>query len=402
MQYTSMASGVHTHDGPQVQVSGRAARVLTVLSIVGAVATLVAMVWIGFEPAPAPARADLLTTEVYEAKVVASEVGPCEGTRPEDDVVCNKVTFELTAGPDAGATRTQDFPIGPTTPDLDEGDRVVLSHQADAPAPADYSYADRQRRVVLVALAVAFAVAVVLLGRLRGLGALIGLALSLALIMRFVLPGVLAGHSPVVVAVVAASAIAYLVLYLANGLRPLTTVALLGTLLALGATVALSAIVTAIAEFSGYASEDTVIVELLSGQVDVSGLLLAGIVLGSLGALDDVTVTQVSAVGELSTSNPDLPRRELFRRGLRIGRDHVASTVNTLALAYAGAALPTLLLFVLSRQSLGTVANSEVVAVEIVRTLVGSIGLVLSVPITTWLATLVVSPRPTAPREVGA
>jgi uncharacterized membrane protein len=220
--------------------------------------------------------------------------------------------------------------------------------------------------------------------------------------MRFVLPGVLAGHSPVVVAVVAASAIAYLVLYLANGLHPLTTVALLGTLLALGATVALSAAVTAIAEFSGYASEDTVIVELLSGQVDVSGLLLAGIVLGSLGALDDVTVTQVSAVGELRTSNPDLPRRELFRRGLRIGRDHVASTVNTLALAYAGAALPTLLLFVLSRQSLGTVANSEVVAVEIVRTLVGSIGLVLSVPITTWLAALVVSPRPVAPREVGA
>jgi uncharacterized membrane protein len=360
------------------------------------------MLWIGFEPAPAPARADLLTTEVYEAKVVASEVGPCEGTRPEDDVTCNKVTFELTAGPDAGATRTQDFPIGPTTPDLDEGDRVVLSHQADAPAPIDYSYADRQRRVVLISLAVVFAVAVVLLGRLRGLGALIGLALSLALIMRFVLPGVLAGHSPVVVAVVAASAIAYLVLYLANGLHPLTTVALLGTLLALGATVALSAAVTAIAEFSGYASEDTVIVELLSGQVDVSGLLLAGIVLGSLGALDDVTVTQVSAVGELRTSNPDLPRRELFRRGLRIGRDHVASTVNTLALAYAGAALPTLLLFVLSRQSLGTVANSEVVAVEIVRTLVGSIGLVLSVPITTWLAALVVSPRPSTPREVDA
>jgi uncharacterized membrane protein len=230
-------------------------------------------------------------------------------------------------------------------------------------------------------------------------GALVGLGFSLAIIMRFVLPGILAGHSAVIVAVIAASAIAYLALYLANGFRPLTTVALIGTLAALAATIALSALVTALAQFSGFSSDETAMLQVLSGRVDISGLILAGIVLGSLGALDDMTVTQASAVGELAEANPEIPRTELFRRSMRIGRDHVASTVNTLALAYAGAALPTLLLFVLSRQSLGTVANSEVVAVEIVRTLVGSIGLVLSVPITTWLATVVVSDRPVPRRR---
>jgi uncharacterized membrane protein len=231
----------------------------------------------------------------------------------------------------------------------------------------------------------------VLLGRWHGVGALVGLALSLIVILRFVLPGILAGHSAVVVAVVGAAAIAYLALYLANGVRTLTTVALLGTLGALAATTALSALVSALAHFSGFSTEESAMLEVFSGRVDISGLILAGIVLGSLGALDDMTVTQASAVGELAEANPKISRPELFSRSMRIGRDHVASTVNTLALAYAGAALPTLLLFVLSQQSLGTVANSEIVAIEIVRTLIGSIGLVLSVPLTTWLATLVVN-----------
>ncbi|MGC2241121.1 MAG: YibE/F family protein, partial [Acidimicrobiia bacterium] len=117
-----------------------------------------------------------------------------------------------------------------------------------------------------------------------------------------------------------------------------------------------------------------------------SGLLLAGIVLGAIGALDDVTVTQASAVWELQQANPEMGSRRLFESGLRIGRDHIASTVNTLLLAYAGAAMPLVILFSLSALPIGVVASSEVVAVEIVRTLVGSIGLVAAVPITTWLA----------------
>jgi uncharacterized membrane protein len=209
----------------------------------------------------------------------------------------------------------------------------------------------------------------------------------------------------VLVAVLGSAAVAYVALYLAHGFTPLTTVALLGTLAALALTVMLSVIFTAVAHFSGYASEEAIVLGQLAGAVDINGLILAGIVIGALGALDDVTVTQASAVAELRDANPQMSHRALYRSGVRIGRDHIASTVNTLVLAYAGAALPLLLLFVLSQQSLGAVANSEVIAVEIVRTLIGSIGLVAAVPITTWLAARVVAtpshlPEPAPASEV--
>jgi uncharacterized membrane protein len=170
----------------------------------------------------------------------------------------------------------------------------------------------------------------------------------------------------------------------------MTTVALLGTLAALALTALLGWAFFAASEFTGL-SEEASYLRLVTDVVDVRGLLLGGVVIGALGALDDMTVTQASAVWELRRADPAMTRRDLYRSALRIGRDHVGSTVNTLLLAYAGASLPLMLLFVLSDQSLGTVANSEVVAVEIVRTLVGSIGLVAAVPATTWLASWVVA-----------
>ncbi len=242
-------------------------------------------------------------------------------------------------------------------------------------------------------VAALFALAVVALGRWRGVAALGGLVVSLALILLFVVPAILDGRSPVWVAVVGASAIAIVALYLAHGFNDKTTVALLGTVGALALTALLSAIVVAVAEISGFASEETSLLTLFEG-IDIQGLVLAGIVLGAAGALDDVTITQASAVWELRSADPTMTIAELTKRGLRIGRDHIASTVNTLLLAYAGASLPLLILFVLSSQSLGTIANSEVVAVEIIRTLVGSIGLVAAVPFTTWLAARVASSAP--------
>jgi len=187
-----------------------------------------------------------------------------------------------------------------------------------------------------------------------------------------------------------ASAIAYVALYLANGFNTRTTVALLGTLSALALTVVLASVFTSLAHITGFASEEALLVKIGQHGLDLSGVVLGGMVIGALGALDDMTVTQASAVWELRSANPQLPRSSLFRSAMRIGRDHVASTVNTLALAYAGAALPLLILFVLSRQSLGTVANSETVATEILAALVGSVGIVASVPLTTWLAARVV------------
>jgi uncharacterized membrane protein len=170
----------------------------------------------------------------------------------------------------------------------------------------------------------------------------------------------------------------------------MTTVALLGTLSALALTVVLASVFTSLADITGLASEEALVVSIGAKGIDLSGLVLAGMVIGALGALDDVTVTQAAAVWELRAVNPTMPRHRLFRSAMRIGRDHVASTVNTLALAYAGAALPLLLLFTQSRQSLGTVANGETIATEILSALIGSIGLVASVPVTTWLASRVV------------
>jgi uncharacterized membrane protein len=158
-----------------------------------------------------------------------------------------------------------------------------------------------------------------------------------------------------------------------------------GSFAALALTAVLSTLVLTAARFSGLGSEEAFYLLSVPG-IDLSGLLLAGIVLGAIGALDDVTVTQASAVWEVARANPALGASELFGAGLRVGRDHIASTVNTLLLAYAGAAMPLLILFSLSALPLGVVATSEVVAVEVVRTLVGSIGLVAAVPITTALA----------------
>jgi uncharacterized membrane protein len=200
-------------------------------------------------------------------------------------------------------------------------------------------------------------------------------------------PAILDGRNPLAVSLIGASAIAYLALYLAHGFTRRTTIALLGTLGGLCTTAVLAGAFQGLIHLTGFASEEARFLQAVGAQVNFAGLMLGGVIIGALGAIDDITVTQASAIWELNAANPDLPRARLFRSGMRIGRDHVASTVNTLALAYVGASMPVLLLFVLTNQSLGTVANGEIVATEIFRTLVGSVGLIASVPITTLLAT---------------
>jgi uncharacterized membrane protein len=382
----------HAHGDGHVAIPRRTRRVLTVVAVVLGIATLVGVVVlrspgdIGKRTGP-----DIgLISRVYDSTVISVRRGPCGGTTEADRVPCDHVRFRLHQGPDDGKTTSIEFPDSPSTPSLDKGDGVVLSYEPKADPGFRYQFADRQRRPVLLWLAVIFAVAVVALGRLRGAAALVGLAASIIVLLAFVLPAILDGRSPVLVAVVGASAIAYLALYLANGFSTRTTVALLGTLGALALTILLASVFTSLAEISGFASEEALIIKLGDQALDLSGVVLGGMVIGALGALDDMTVTQSAAVWELRAANPQLPRRSIFRSAMRIGRDHVASTVNTLALAYAGAALPLLILFVQSRQSLGTVANSETVATEILGALVGSIGIVASVPLTTWLAVAVV------------
>ncbi|HYH52071.1 MAG TPA: YibE/F family protein [Acidimicrobiia bacterium] len=240
-----------------------------------------------------------------------------------------------------------------------------------------------------MALGVFFAVAVVLLARWRGLMALAGLAISFAVLVRFMLPAILLGKNPVAVAVVGSAAIMFVALYLAHGINARTTTAVLGTVGALFVTGVLAWIFVTGTHLTGMASEESGLLAASLSGVSLKGLLLGGIVIGSLGVLDDVTVTQASAVWELHLANPAYGFSRLYAAGLRIGRDHIASTVNTLVMAYAGASLPLLVLFTLSSRRLGDVLTSEILAQELVRTLVGSIGLISAVPITTALAAFV-------------
>ena len=189
-------------------------------------------------------------------------------------------------------------------------------------------------------------------------------------------------------------------LYLAHGFNAHTGVAVLGTMAALALTGVLAAIFVAATHMTGLTDENALLLDVLNGRISLTGILLAGIVIGSLGVLDDVTVTQVAAVGELVRAQPELASRGLFDAALRIGRDHISSTVNTLVLAYAGAALPLLLLFTQTQRRISDIATSEIVAIEIVQALVGSIGLVAAVPITTALAVWVHG-QPNRGTEIG-
>ncbi|MGQ4515024.1 YibE/F family protein [Streptomyces sp. DW26H14] len=319
---------------------------------------------------------------------------------PDGGGGCKKATIEVMTGKDKG--RRFDEVVQPDAPrqfHVKQG--VVLAYAPQAPHDLQYSVTDVDRKFPLYLLAGIFALAVVVVGRMRGVMALVALAVSFGVLTLFILPAVLQGSNPLLVAVIGAGAIMLIALYLCHGLTARTSVAVLGTLVSLLLTGALGLVFIHWTSLTGNTDENTGLIHGLYPGLDMSGLLLAGVIIGSLGVLDDVTVTQTSAVWELHQADPSMGPRGLYRAGIRIGRDHIASVVNTLVLAYAGAALPLLLLFTIADSGMGTVANSELVAEEIVRTLVGSIGLVASVPVTTALAALVVSADRSAPSPRG-
>ncbi len=370
---------------------------LTAALVPFAVATAVglAVLWPGADPLDLGAAG--LPAEEYEASVTRVTPVDCPDVPGQERFVCSEVTVELGEGEDEGETFTFDYSAGPRTRTVREGDRVVVGStgEVDVPpgaaAPPEYFFVDFDRRVPLLALAVVFSLVVIALSRWRGLAALAGLAVSLTVLVRFVLPAILEGSDPLAVALVGGATIMFLALYLAHGVNAATTTAVFGTIASLLLTGLLAVIFVEVSVFTGAGSEEAVFLQVNQQQVNLEGLLLASIVIGTLGVLDDVTVTQAAAVWELHHANPRYGVRNLYRSGIRIGRDHIASTVNTLVLAYAGASLPLLILFSVSNRPLAQVVNTETVAEEVVRTLVGSIGLVASVPITTALAAWVVT-----------
>ncbi|HEX5878951.1 MAG TPA: YibE/F family protein [Actinomycetota bacterium] len=266
------------------------------------------------------------------------------------------------------------------------GQRVRLSVLEREGQPPFYNIRDLERTRPMLILAAVFMLAVLAFGRWQGIRSLIALALSFAVIVGFVVPAILRGHSPVAVALVGAMAIMLISLYLSHGIGRKTTAAVVGTGVALVLTAALTAGFVAATSLTGLASEDALNASFQAGGLSFRGLLLAGIIIGGLGVLDDVTMSQASLVFQLRRADPTASFGKLVTGALAVGRDHIAATVNTLFLAYAGASLPLLVLFTTSGDSLGTVATAEAVSVEVVRALCGSIGLIAAVPLTTLLA----------------
>ncbi|KES05345.1 membrane protein [Streptomyces toyocaensis] len=421
---TGAASGHghgHSHShGPAAPVSQHLRRVIAAILIPFAAAVLIglAVLWPGGAPAHERTGVgfDRQTQQATVTKVVevscqsvnasggvpTGDTSTAEGSSAQQqaDGTCKKATIRVDTGDDKG--RTFEEIVQPDqSRQLSEGQEVVVAYEPSAPEDLQYSVTDVNRRFPLALLAGIFALAVVAVGRLRGVMALVALTISFLVLNFFILPAILQGSNPLVVAVVGASAIMLVALYLCHGLSARTSVAVLGTLVSLLLIGILGSVFIGWAALTGNTDDNTGLIHGLYPEIDMSGLLLAGVIIGSLGVLDDVTVTQTSAVWELHEANPSMGRGGLYRAGLRIGRDHIASVVNTLVLAYAGAALPLMLLFSIAQSGVGTVANSELVAQEIVRTLIGSIGLVASVPVTTALAALVVSADRPAARTPG-
>lgn len=266
------------------------------------------------------------------------------------------------------------------------GQRVRVAEAVGPDGEASFYVNDIQRSRPLLILFALFLLAVLAFGRWQGARALVGLALTLGVVAAFVVPAVLAGRDPVLVALSAAVLIMVVTLYLTHGVQPKTTAAVIGTLAALGVTAGLSWLFIQLTSLTGLSSEEARMASLQVGGLSLQGLLLAGIIIGALGVLDDVTMAQASTVFALRRTDPRAGFTTLFSEGMSVGRDHVAATINTLFLAYVGASLPLLILFSGSPDPLPVILSSEIVAVEIVRTLVGSIGLMASVPATTALA----------------
>ncbi|MGW0036956.1 YibE/F family protein [Gordonia sp. NPDC003376] len=295
-------------------------------------------------------------------------------------------------GPDSSA-QTLGAPDDPQPgqPTLHVGDSIRMSTSPGPDGAPRYAFFDFGRSTSTLVWAILFAAAVILVAAWRGLRSLIGLVFAFVVLAVFTLPAILDGKSPVAVAVVSSAAILFVVLYLAHGVSMRTSSALLGTLTSLLAAGLLSWLAIETMNLTGLSGDQTTSLQVYQGTISVGGLLLAGFIIGTLGVLNDVTITQASAAFELAAAG-EPTRLATFRAAMRVGRDHIASTVYTLVFAYAGSALPLLLLFSVAQQPLGALLTSDTVAVELARSFVGGIAICLSVPLTTAIAASLARP----------
>ena len=408
----------HAHGGP-APLSPLAARVVVAtLALIGlAVVAGAVLLW------PSNAKVDIplpfqnaeggsVTTE--GGQVMSTTLGDC-GSPSTGQVLtaaprpalagsgtCVQTLVAIDSGPNTGARTLLEFSRGPGQPNLVAGDQIRIFRQVSPQGVTSYGFYDYERAWPLTLLAIAFAVVTVLVARWRGLRALLGIVVAFIVLVIFMLPALRDGAPAMPVALVGSAAILFAVIYLAHGVSLRTSAALLGTLTSMLLAAGLSWAAIELTRLTGLSQDQNTEVAAYLGHISITGLLLAGFIVGSLGVLNDVTITQASAVFELAHAG-QTTRRRLFSRSMRVGSDHIASTVYTLVFAYAGSALPLLLLFSVANRSLTDVLTTESVAIEIARSAVGGIALALSVPLTTALAVVLATPNPgpAAPANTG-
>lgn len=341
---------------------------------------------------PEPSPEDWMRGEVTKIEVGDIETDPV--TQQTGQI--QKVTVRVTTGKNAGTIATTNYGgsiATETLQPLQVGDTVVLNKGQDMTGQSNYAIVDAYRLTPMYWLVAVFFLCVIILGRVRGVSSILGLVITIILLIKWIIPHILSGESPLLISSIGAVIIVLLSLYLAHGFNKRTTIAVGSTLLVLALSIGLATLYTWLTHLTGAGSEEALMLRV--GQfpnLNLRGLLLGGMIIGVLGVLDDITTGQSAAVEELHKANPSLPFHELYRRAFSIGREHIASLVNTLVLAYAGASLPLLLLFSTNiYQPFWVTLNSQPMIEEIVRTLVGSMALILAVPLTTVLAAYIFS-----------
>jgi uncharacterized membrane protein len=376
----------------------RAGRILA--GAVGALLLATVIGLIALWPSPRHAKAsEAFGGSSLAAKVVSSTTVRCPGPTSQQ---CRRIAVRVEGGRDRG--RTSQVTLGPVTtaPDVGAGASIRVTRvsapasAAQAPGFEPYSIVDYDRHGSLLWLAIALGILAILLARLRGVLALLGVGLSLLLVTRFIVPAILEGSSALLVSLVGSLAVMFLTLALTNGVGAQSLSAALGIGVSLLLATLLADAYAHVAHLNGYSSDLANVLRQFTTKVSLEGVVIAGMVIGALGVLADMGVSQASAVMALRRDNPRYSARQLYREAFAVGRDHLAATIHTLVLAYVGAALPLLLVLQSANVGFFDAVNTQDVAEPIIATLVGSIGLIAAVPLTTGLAALLVVQVPAA------
>lgn len=271
---------------------------------------------------------------------------------------------------------------------IQSGDTVYIALMKGPNNQSTAYIADHDRSISLLILFSIFLAIVLWIGRRKGLLSLVAMAISFMIIAGFIVPQIMIGNDPLIISLLGSLFIIPLTFYISHGVQLKTSIAVAGTFIALALTGSLAYFFVYLTKLTGFSAEEAVFLQFLKSTIDIRNLLLAGIVIGAMGVLDDITISQTAIVEKLIKANPRYSRKELFTHAMDIGRDHIASLVNTLILVYTGAALPLFLLFSQSQDDYWQIFSQEIVATEIVRTLVSSIGIICAVPVTTFIATV--------------